>query len=131
MYAYGRNNPLLYTDPDGLSYKICDVDGNCENDYRDAAFNKNFQSNDNIRLRGGNIYEKLRDTKGKVTGEQLIGTYKQTDVDITNPAFQAVVQGVQAASPVADPRFIAGFYGASALGGLALHGAGAFAGGEL
>jgi len=32
MYAYGRNNPLLYTDPDGRNYTVCDAEGeNCRN----------------------------------------------------------------------------------------------------
>jgi RHS repeat-associated protein len=32
-YAYGRNNPLAYTDPTGESYQICDANGkNCAKD---------------------------------------------------------------------------------------------------
>jgi RHS repeat-associated protein len=27
-YAYARNNPLLYTDPDGTNYRVCDNEGN-------------------------------------------------------------------------------------------------------
>jgi RHS repeat-associated protein len=39
-YAYARNNPLLYTDPDGMKYKICDTNGNCIDDYSDDNFSR-------------------------------------------------------------------------------------------
>jgi RHS repeat-associated protein len=60
-YAYGRNNPLIYTDPDGLSYKLCDPSGNCIDDYSDIAFANNFKGAWGIRLQpdglgGGLIY---------------------------------------------------------------------------
>lgn len=131
QYAYARNNPLLYTDPDGFTYRICDTQGNCDIDYRDSSFSQNFERNKDVRLRGGSVYEKVRDENGKVTGERLIGTSKQTDVHLTSPAFNALSQGVNSASPIADARFIAGFYAASAAVGYALYQAGVFAGGEL
>ncbi len=28
-YAYSRNNPVLYSDPDGLEYKVCNDEGRC------------------------------------------------------------------------------------------------------
>jgi RHS repeat-associated protein len=30
-YAYTRNNPLEYTDPDGEDYRVCDTKGHCTN----------------------------------------------------------------------------------------------------
>jgi RHS repeat-associated protein len=136
MYAYGRNNPLRYTDPGGLSYRVCRTgengkETNCttqKNELSDKQFEQFRKGNKGTQIFAvGKVYGVNEDgSRGAQTG-----TYKQTDVDIDNPAFGAVVQGVQAASPVADARFVAGFYGASALGGLALYGGGAFAGGEL
>ena len=37
-YAYARNNPLLYTDPSGMRYTICDTSGDCHEAYSDADF---------------------------------------------------------------------------------------------
>jgi hypothetical protein len=130
QYAYARNNPLLYTDPDGFKYRICDANGkNCAQDQMsDADFDaekKKAQANGE-HFGNGKMYH--YDSDGKRVND---GTYQQTDVDLTSPLFGAVAQGVNAAAPVTDPRFIAGFYAASAAGGYALYQAGVYAGGEL
>jgi hypothetical protein len=51
-----------------------------------------------------------------------------TDFEPPSPLLLAVARGAQAASPVTDPRFIAGFYGASILGGTAYAAIGGYAG---
>ncbi len=96
MYAYGRNNPLLYTDPDGQTYRICQVgsDGketNCteqKNELTDSQFNQ-FQKDNkgNMSFSGGKIYTRNDDGSRTQTG-----TYKQTDVDL-NDAGQELFQG--------------------------------------
>ncbi len=56
-YAYGRNNPLKYTDPDGLMYRLCTTSGSCIDNYSDSDFYWNFQSNPSIYLSGsGSIF---------------------------------------------------------------------------
>jgi len=56
-YAYARNNPLKYTDPDGLMYRLCTPSGSCIDNYSDSDFYWNFQSNPSIYLSGsGNIF---------------------------------------------------------------------------
>jgi len=39
-YAYARNNPLIYTDPDGESYHICDQNGQNCSDVSDKDFDQ-------------------------------------------------------------------------------------------
>jgi len=49
-YAYGRNNPLLYTDPDGLNHLVCDKDGkNCA-DLSDPQYDQFRKDNPNLRV---------------------------------------------------------------------------------
>jgi RHS repeat-associated protein len=74
-YAYARNNPLLYTDPDGDVYQICDNDGNCTN-ISDEDFEKDFQNANNVQLKDNQIY--IKDSNGDF---QLQGSFKQTSVD--------------------------------------------------
>jgi len=74
-YAYTRNNPLLYTDPDGLKYRICDTSGNCINEYSDKDFDKNLND---IAKKGQLIVD------GKV-----IGTYERLNFDDFTPFQQA------------------------------------------
>ena len=125
MFAYARNNPLLYTDPDGMSYRICQLDDegketNCttpRNELSDKQFNA-FQKDNKGKMAfvGGKIFAINDDGSRTQTG-----TYKQTDVDLDTPLAQAAAQGVQNSATVTDPRFIAAFYGASALGGIGLN----------
>jgi RHS repeat-associated protein len=74
-YAYARNNPLLYTDPDGDVYQICDNSNHCTN-VSDADFEKNFQNANNVQLNGNQI--SIQDANGNFNKE---GTFKQTSVD--------------------------------------------------
>ena len=46
-----------------------------------------------------------------------VSAEEKPDVALDSPLFFAVVRGVQRAAPVADPRFILQFYGASIVGG--------------
>lgn len=51
MYAYARNNPLLYTDPDGRDYNVCDVQGqNCRS-FDDQTW-ANFRDTNGIQQAG-------------------------------------------------------------------------------
>jgi RHS repeat-associated protein len=65
-YFYAANNPLLYVDPDGEDYIICDPDGKkCYGRNTDAEFNA-------ARKAAGHTF-----TDGKIySGETLVGTYR-------------------------------------------------------
>jgi RHS repeat-associated protein len=69
-YAYGRNNPLKYTDPDGLAYMLCTSSGGCIYDYPDVYFYYNFIMDSELTLFGdaeaGEIY----------VGKERIGYYR-------------------------------------------------------
>ena len=59
-YAYARNNPLVYTDPDGRTYTVCAPNGkNCV-DYKDSEFDKLRKGGpaDGYTFKNGNIYYK-------------------------------------------------------------------------
>lgn len=71
-YAYARNNPLLYSDPSGMQYTICDMSGNCHDDYSDADFDKNLSGTS----KNGVIYDN--------DGNE-IGTYQRTSFDDLSP----------------------------------------------
>jgi len=108
-YAYARNNPLKYTDPDGMVYQICQKDdggkeSNCTV-VSDAAFGNFQEQNKNTLTFTG---------KGQVfsSGNQ-IGTYQQTSVDLS-PGAQQIGADV-GNRPILE--FSAAVYGAGALTG--------------
>ena len=69
-YAYARNNPLLYVDPDGETYRICQADGtNCA-EITNQQYHEQIRRNKAFIVIGGKIYR--RDEKGR-QGE-LVGT---------------------------------------------------------
>jgi RHS repeat-associated protein len=96
MYAYGRNNPLKYTDPDGETYRVCDSNGQNCNDLSDADFENEQKSSqgNGEHFNNGSLYH--YDSNG---GRVNDGTYNQTDVDI-DPAVASAFRtaGVQSSA---------------------------------
>jgi RHS repeat-associated protein len=67
-YAYARNNPLLYTDPDGRDYQVCEVDldgnkFNCGNVTDDKAF-EDYASSQGWVIKSGNLVDQNGNTVG-------------------------------------------------------------------
>jgi hypothetical protein len=57
-YGYARNNPLVYTDPDGRTVTVCDPNGkNCV-DYKDSEFARLREGGpaDGYTFKNGKIY---------------------------------------------------------------------------
>ncbi len=115
QYAYARNNPLLYTDPDGFSYQICDATGkNCAKDQlSDDDFNseKSAAQSNGEHFSDGSIYH--YDSGGNRVND---GTYTQTDVDLSSGASTLIRNLGQNAD--AQQRFVGKFAGYSAALGL-------------
>src|SRR5581483_7240563 len=78
-YAYGRNNPLKYTDPDGNNYHVCDQYGKNCSDQSDTDFAQNMKNAvaDGEHWGGGKI---------QLADGSAAGTYVQTDVDLPGDA---------------------------------------------
>jgi RHS repeat-associated protein len=73
-YGYAINQPMLYTDPDGLKVKICGTDGQCTSggsDLSDENWDRYFRQDKSIKLKNGNIYK----------NGTLIGTYDHYSCD--------------------------------------------------
>ncbi len=113
-YAYGRNNPLKYVDPDGLAYRVCEVDSdgkefNCGNVNNDRDFGR-YAKSQGWTLKGNRLLNQ--------SGNQ-IGTANYFD-----PApMEALVRGTQQAGPVVEAAgwgtlgIMAGAGGAALAGG--------------
>jgi hypothetical protein len=56
MYAYGRNNPLKYTDPTGTNYTVCDSDGKNCRDFSDDTWEQFAKDNGLHSTPGGSLY---------------------------------------------------------------------------
>ncbi|HEY9432819.1 MAG TPA: Ig-like domain-containing protein [Blastocatellia bacterium] len=88
-YSYAINNPLTYSDPDGLKVKVCDANGNCSEisdaDAKKYLFNKKYQEQSGYRLDGkGGVFD---------TGGNQIGTYKRTSFDDLSDEANAFIFG--------------------------------------
>ena len=119
-YAYARNNPLIYTDPDGLNYTACDTNGkNCA-DLTDKQFQQYLKENPNVSVSASGQLSINVDGSSQKLGSATY--YNEKDI-------QAAQMLVQTGATLSDPRTIAGFYGASAILGVSLYAAGAFEGG--
>jgi RHS repeat-associated protein len=114
-YAYARNNPLLYVDPDGENYTVCqyDSDGNKTNcaDLTQEQFDQYRQDNSNVSMRaGGDLY----------AGGTKIGNAAYYD----EHAFDSLIQaghsadvGVKAAMVLTAPNYLLMFGATVALSG--------------
>jgi RHS repeat-associated protein len=85
-YAFARNNPLIYSDPSGMRYRICTPDGKECYEHSDDDFNAGRRrgKKDGYTFTGdGKYFEKgeIRDKDGNV-----IATYEQISLD--DPAHQ-------------------------------------------
>jgi len=84
-YAYARNAPVVYSDPDGRKYRICSTDGECY-DHSDDDFNagRRAGTKDGFTFSGDGKYYETGDIRDK--DGNLIATYQQTSLD--EPAHQ-------------------------------------------
>ena len=77
-YAYARNNPLLYVDPTGETYQICQADGtNCA-EITNQQYQEQVRGNNAFIVIGGKIYARNEDGK---PGE-LVGTAEYTGQEL-------------------------------------------------
>ncbi len=111
-YSYGLNNPMLYSDPDGLRVRVCDTSGNCtdnKTDLTDDQWNQWFGRDKSIKLTGGKIFK---------NGE-LIGTYQQLSCDSCLYDIHAIGRQIVKNDPGNRAAFA---WGKSVLAGLTIPG---------
>jgi RHS repeat-associated protein len=86
-YAYGLNNPLRYSDPDGLKVRVRDLNGNeqilSDQEAKDGLFNKKYQQSVGGEVKDGNIY----------SNGELVGTYERISFDDQSDQFNQLIFG--------------------------------------
>jgi hypothetical protein len=81
-YAYTRNNPLIYVDPDGRIFRLYDANGNWQNISDENA--AQWRKQDGVVFKGGKIFDK--------DGNQL-GTYRRIWDDSASDTFNLTFYG--------------------------------------
>jgi RHS repeat-associated protein len=122
-YAYARNNPLLYTDPGGTNYNVCDTNGkNCA-DLSDAQYDQFRKDNPDLQVTAsGDIY----------SGNTKIGSesyYNEKDVQaaqlLSGPIQNVVTKAGYVVGGAMAAVYAGAAYGTYQLGTTALNLAGA------
>ena len=109
-YAYVRNNPLLLTDPLGLSYEICGVDGKDCGVYSDKQYEQ-LRKDKSFIIAKGKIYSRTKDGK---QGDML-GSVKYQGPDLEDRG-QAVSSGLAARADASNQLIATVAVGSTAVG---------------
>ena len=120
-YAYARNNPLIYVDPDGMDYTLCGPNGKDCSNLTDNQFKDWLKANPNVSVSPSG---QLTSNSSTGPGANIGSASYFNEKDVAAAAMLAHTGRV-----LSDPRTIAAWYGLSALGGLGLYGTGALEGG--
>jgi RHS repeat-associated protein len=104
-YAYGRNNLLLYTDPDRLNHLVCDKDGNNCADLSDPQYDQFRKDNPNLRVTpSGDIYTQNENGTETKTGHESY--YNEHALDSLINAGRTAQIGVNYAMLVTAPNYL-------------------------
>ena len=104
-YAYGRNNPLRYTDPEGLNYTVCDTNGkNCA-DLTDKQYEQYRKDNPDVRATpSGDLYVKNQD--GSETKVESESYYNEKIGESLQQAGRIAQIGVNYSMLVTAPNYL-------------------------
>ena len=104
-YGYARSSPLVYSDPDGRKYLVCDPNGkNCTrvSDQEFQAEREKFKATGNIYTGSGNFYEsgQIKNAEGGV-----VATYVQFSIDDLQHRQLAAIAAAVNPIPMATLQF--------------------------
>jgi len=103
-YMYARNNPLRYTDPEGLNYTICDANGQNCRDLTDKQYEQYLKDNPDIHPRGGNLYVYNQDRSETKVGTESY--YNEKIGEALQRAGRMGQAGVNAAMVITAPNYL-------------------------
>lgn len=97
-YGYARHSPLVYSDPEGREYLVCDANGdNCR-----TVSDEDFWAERRKLVETGNVYTGSRDffESGEIRNADggIVATYIQTSID--DPAREAIFAIRNAVDPI-------------------------------